>query len=179
MTIKRLPYDGNKWIMTDRGTDFFVSTESLTTAHKNIRFPRDCKEFAIIVNSGTLYFRGTSPGTLVPLAASAVVDNGDGTVTITTGEDHGFTVTDPCEIEGTTNYDGTAYTVLAGSATDQLVITATYVAETPTTAAYAVGYRDGSTTTGTGPLPIVKEAGAVCLTVWAATTAEITIYAWR
>lgn len=177
MGIKPVPADMNGWKIGDRGREFFVSTESLTTDHKNILFPYDSKEFAIQVNSGTMYFRGTLPGTRVFLAASAVVDNTT-SVSLTTTGNHGFTVGDIVVIGSTTNYDGT-YLVHTGSATTDLRIVATYVAETPPTTAYADGYRDGVTTTGTGPIPIVKPAGETCLTVWAATTAAITIYAWR
>lgn len=175
--ITPVPVDANGWKLGDRGRDFFVTTESLTTAHKDIILAQDCKEIAIVVNSGTLYFRGTLPGTRVFLAASAVVDHTT-YVSLTTTGNHGFTVGDTVVIAGTTNYNG-SYAVVTGSATTELRISATYVAETPATTAYVDGYRDGSTTLGTGPLPIVKEAGEVCMTVWAADTGTITIYGLR
>lgn len=175
--IKPVPVDANDWKLADRGREFFVTTESLTTAHKDLIFPCDIKELAIIVTSGTIYFRGTIPGTRVSLAASAAVD-GTTYVSLTTTGNHGFTVGDTVTITGTTNYDGD-WEVVAGSATTDLRIAATYVAETPAATATVDGYRDGSTTVGTGPIPIVKEAGNVCMTVWAATTGEITIMGWR
>jgi hypothetical protein len=172
-----VPRDDNGATLLDRGTALSFTTLTLTTDHKDLLFPTDCKEFAILVNSGTLYFRGTEYGTRVYLDASAVVDSGGGTVTITTGEDHGYTVGDPCTIAGTTNYNGT---LEAGSATDQLIITATYVAETPAVTAYVDGYRDGSTTIGTGPIPIVAEAAQKVMELWSdAGGATVTIYKWR
>lgn len=62
------------------------------------------------------------------LDASPAVDKGSGEVGIFITA-HGFSVGQKVILSGTTNYDGT-HTVLAGSTTNEIVIEATYVAET-------------------------------------------------
>lgn len=74
------------------------------------------------------------------IAATAVVDNGDGTVTITTETTHGFAVASQVYIDGTTNYDGTV--TLTAVTTTTFTFTATYTAETPAgSGAETVGIR--------------------------------------
>lgn len=62
--------------------------------------------------------------------ATAVVDNSDGTVKLTTSAAHGFLAGSIVYIEGTTNYDGLAEIVSVPSTTT-FNIKAKYVAETP------------------------------------------------
>lgn len=64
------------------------------------------------------------------IAAIAVADVGDGTVTITTETTHGFAVDSQVYIDGTTNYDGTV--TITAVTTTTFTFTATYTAETPT-----------------------------------------------
>lgn len=71
------------------------------------------------------------------LAAEAIINNGDGTVSIAVGNEsnpHRFEAGDEVRISGTTNYDG-VYTLPDQSAGDKntVIVTATYVAETPAT----------------------------------------------
>jgi len=75
-----------------------------------------------ITMSGTKKMNGTLDNT-------AVVDNGDGTVDIAITA-HGQTDGNKVVIAGTTNYDG-VHTLLAAPDANTIMITATYVAETP------------------------------------------------
>jgi len=64
------------------------------------------------------------------LAAVAVVDNSDGTVTFQTTANHGYSVDTYITIAGTTNYDG-SYFITAAPATNTFSVVSSYVAETP------------------------------------------------
>lgn len=80
-----------------------------------------------------IYFEGTGAMTAT-IKATAVADNGDGTVRFQTTAVHGFVATRAVpiqmEIEGTDNYDGVRQVVNI-SATDMFDIIASFVAETP------------------------------------------------
>jgi hypothetical protein len=81
------------------------------------------------------------------LAASAVVDNGDGTVKLTTAAAHGFLAPSVLYVTGTTNYDGMR-TVTSIPTVTTLNIKAPYVAETPggtETVSLALYRADGET----------------------------------
>jgi len=64
------------------------------------------------------------------LTTTAVIDNGDGTVTLTMAAAHTFLAGSVVYIEGTTNYDGLRE-ILSVPETDEIRIKAPYVAETP------------------------------------------------
>lgn len=64
------------------------------------------------------------------LAATAAVDNGDGTVTLTLSAAHGLLAGSVVYIEGTTNYDGLRK-IVSVPETDEIAIKAPYKAETP------------------------------------------------
>lgn len=64
------------------------------------------------------------------LTTDAVIDNGDGTVTLTMDAAHTFLAGSVVYIEGTVNYDG-LHKILSAPETDEIQITAKYVAETP------------------------------------------------
>lgn len=73
--------------------------------------------------SGTNTLSGT-------LHTDAVVDNGNGTVTLTTDAAHGYIADSWVVIDGTTNYDGMHKIILVPT-TSGITITSTYTAETP------------------------------------------------
>lgn len=64
------------------------------------------------------------------IAASAVVDNGDGTVKLTLSVAHGLLADSVVYVEGTTNYDGLRLITAIPSSTT-ISIKAPFVAETP------------------------------------------------
>jgi len=64
------------------------------------------------------------------LTTTAISDNGDGTVRLTFGADHGFLAPSTVYITGTTNYSGVRYVTDIPAATTMDIV-ATYVAETP------------------------------------------------
>jgi len=64
------------------------------------------------------------------LHATAVSDNGDGTVRLTTGAAHGLLAGSVVYIEGTTNYDG-LHEIANVSAATKMDVLAKFVAETP------------------------------------------------
>jgi hypothetical protein len=66
----------------------------------------------------------------IALAGSAVVDNGDGTVKLTTAAAHGLLAGSVVYIEGSTNYDGLSKLESIPSTTT-FTIKAPFVAETP------------------------------------------------
>lgn len=66
----------------------------------------------------------------IALAATAAIDNGDGTVTLTTAAAHGLLAGSVVYIEGTSNYDG-LQKLTAIPNTDELTFKAKFVAETP------------------------------------------------
>ena len=114
------PRDRDGVMMPDRCTEAFFHAETLTETAKAVILASDCKEFALIVKTGTLVLRGQCPGTRVLLAASAAVDHTT-YVSLTTAVAHGFTVGDEVKIKGPVNYDGT-WPVVTGSATTDLRI---------------------------------------------------------
>jgi hypothetical protein len=123
--ITKLPLDDRNTPIVDGAIDLICDRISLTDAWKEIQFVNDIKAFSILVNSvsaGSVAFRGTLPGSKEWLAAVAVIDNGDGTVTLHTGALHNFTVGDDVEIHGTTYFDGT-WGLESGSTGDHIIIT--------------------------------------------------------
>ena len=89
----------------------------------------------VVVITAT-YTAETFTGTeTIARSGGAVIDNGDGTVSIPC-HGHGFTSGQDVTISGTTNYDGT-YTIGTQADDDWLTITATYVSEA-ITGGYAI-----------------------------------------
>lgn len=187
MAIKPVPVDANGWKLLDRGSEQFDDRIALTTTPLTLKLGRDIKGLSIYVESGTVIKRGTSPISVAYLDAAAVVDAGDGEVTIAaTG--HGFTAADTVEIYGTTNYDtGTTDNEAAQTAvtlesvtTDTFNIAATYVEETISATAYAIGYRDSQHPAASSfDVPVSVPAMTPICILSASTTAVISITAWR
>ncbi len=141
MAGKPVPVDDNSWKMVDRGTEAFVERFTVGTDAIDLRFGIDCKE-VYIYNEGpnVLTITGLDAdgdpivGAIVDLDTAAVVDNGDGTMNVTTLINHNFTVGDDVYISGRTgNAVLGTFEVLATSATDQLVLTANWAVDLTTT----------------------------------------------
>lgn len=113
-----------------------------TSAFVDIVLTQDVEAVSVFVNSGTLIYRGTTPGARVYLDAVAVENAGGGKVDLVSTA-HGCTIGDSIYIPmgQLVNYSG-AYVLQAGGTVDRLRIIATYVAETPAVGAYINGYRD-------------------------------------
>ena len=125
MGIKPCPVDDNGRRLLDSGTDLTTSRTNITDAWKAIQFVNDIKAFSVRIDSvsaGKVAFRGTLPGNKEWLAATAVIDNGDGTVTLTTATNHNYTVGDDCEIHGPAYYSGT-WPLETGSINALLIVT--------------------------------------------------------
>ncbi len=183
--FRPVPVDANGKTLFDRGTQWFTRRYAGidTTGFDGISFPYDVKEFLIHIegSSAVGIIRGTLPGGKSFLDHADVVDNGNGTVTIPAAS-HGFLDLDPIIIHGTTNYDGT-HTVLAAGDANNLVITATFVAEhIPASTAYAIGYHDAHLTSDGFDfwLPVCLEADETLLSFQApAATKNVSVIGWR
>lgn len=124
MSIKSCPVDANGRRLLDSSTELICDRIPLTDAWKEIQFIHDIKAFSIYVNSvsaGSVALRGTIPSSKRYLTAVAVIDNGDGTVTLHSTA-HGLTAGDDVTIYGTDYYDGT-WTLETGTTADHIVIT--------------------------------------------------------
>jgi hypothetical protein len=176
MSIRPSPSDANGNKLIDTGSQILTDRISLTTATRAIQFGEDIKGLILYVESGTVIIRGVAAFGKEFLDAEAAIDAGGGDVTLN-ADGHGFTTGDSVTITGTTNYDGT-YTITA--ATDTITITATYVAETIPATAYMVGYRDARlAAASTWSLPVAVHENTTVCTLSAATTAVVSIVAWR
>lgn len=85
------------------------------------------KEQSLIIE--TRHATGTADLSATLSSGTAVVDNGDGTVTLTTSDAHGFLAGSHLYIEGTTNYNGTRY--ISSVTTSGITFKDNYKAETP------------------------------------------------
>lgn len=160
-----VPVDDNGFALVDSATEWGGGLITLTTSFQELKFTRDIKSCSITVVSGTLVVRGDFPINRVPLNHSAVVDNGNGTVTIAcTG--HGFSDSDPVRFYNTSAEGADLiplpdypdeYTILAAGDANNLVITADYTALTPITTDFALGYIDPTYIAAQGlPFALVK-----------------------
>jgi len=125
-----------------RGISGVVRSDSATTAHWNIAagyWPSETHDLhmsqaigstgSVIIDrkTGGLFDSASFDLTAFTLNAAAAVDKGSGLVGIPITA-HSFKIGDETTIAGTTNYDAT-YTIISFT-TNEIVITATYVAET-------------------------------------------------
>lgn len=85
------------------------------------------REQSLIIE--TRQVTGTADLSATLSSGTAVVDNGDGTVTLTTSDAHGFLAGSHLYIEGTTNYNGTRY--ISSVTTSGIIFKNDYTAETP------------------------------------------------
>jgi hypothetical protein len=156
-----VPEDENRRRLVDRGSEPLIDYQTIGATFRDVILGIDCKGFYIEVETGTLTLRGLQPASVAYLDAAAVVDNLDGTVTIACAghgypDDSKIRFYQPYDVEAAagahvplTQYPA-EYTVLAAGDTDNLVVTATYAAKTPTTSYYAIGYRDITLAAGSG-----------------------------
>lgn len=188
MTYLPLKRDDNGGLMQSVGTDTIGDVRSLDTNWLAIQFATDIKGMTVSVDSGTVYVKGTEPSSVAACGASAVVDNGDGTVTISVPA-HEYTDGDTFtlvhldtngNVVRDTDYPG-EYTILAAGDANTLCFTATYVAASATTTAdYAVGYRYPSFTAGQSfEIPTGLPALNTVCSLKAAVTGQVSIFAWR
>ena len=178
--LKPVPVDSNGRRLVDRGSDLGCDIRSLDTNWLAIQFPVDLKGLTVGVISGTVYLDGTMDVSKAWFDAAAAVDSGGGTVTIAAAN-HGFAHdgTATVTIYGTTNYDGSEV-LLAASDANNLVITATYVAENILATAYAIGRRYPYLTVGQSiDFPIAKNADTTYCSLKASTTAVVALFGWR
>jgi len=158
MAYLPVPVDDNGWKLTDLASEPIPARITLTETFSAVRFAADIKGLAILVSSGTLVMKGTSPGNVISLNNAAVVNNGDGTVTVGAT---GHLLTDGDEfvipVGQSTNYAGT-HTVLAAGDANSLVFTHAFTAETIASGAYAFGYVYPQFATGTVlAIPVCKK----------------------
>lgn len=85
------------------------------------------KEGSLKIETRTV--TGTADLSATLSSGTAVVDNSDGTVTLTTSDAHGFLAGSHLYIEGTTNYNGTQ--LLTAVTTSGITFKNDYTAETP------------------------------------------------
>lgn len=143
--------------------------------------------------AATVSLQHSSVGSTTTLDAGPAVDNGGGLVGIpSTG--HGFTGGQIVRIIGTTNYDGENLTLDGSTSANELVITATYVAETfagtetvddlwdsPTVAVEQSGTNPFALATGTPAYTVITLDGdttAITDTEWRIVITSVTATAW-
>jgi hypothetical protein len=139
--IQAPPIARGDYPLLDRGSEAFVERITVGTDAIDLRFAVDCKE-VYIYNEGAsdLTITGLDmdgdplAGAVVDLSDTAVVDNGDASMNVTTLINHGFTVGDNVYISGRSGDAvlGT-FAVLPTSATDQLVLLANWTVNLTTT----------------------------------------------
>lgn len=180
MTIKAVLRDDNGVSLAPLGTEVFVDQVALTTAQYTLQFPVDIKGLILQVSGeGTLIMTGLTNASMAFFNGEAITDATAGKVSIPC-DGHGFADGSTVVIHGTTNYEGTEV-LHADTSTDALVITATYVEETPPATAYAVGNRPASFSASDPPirLDVAVPAYTTIAYLKASTTATVNILAWR
>lgn len=142
---------------------------------------------------GTFTLEHSAVGSSVNLDVGPAVDKGAGLVGLpSTG--HGFVAGQVVRIIGTTNYDGENFTLDATTSVNELVITATYVAETfagtetvddlwdaPTTAVKTTGTNPWTPSAGTPSYMVITIDGdttAITDTFWRFKFTTITATIW-
>lgn len=173
-TRKPVPIDDQNWRLLDRCSEVFTNRFTIGAGNTSIFMAYDFKVILIHYESGTTLFtlRGSIPGRkwFFTETASVTADGGNHTTLHSTG--HGFTAGDSVQIVGcvkTTDHttvlvpDGT-YVLQAGSHdADHIEVHSTYIAGTPDSTGYIIGYRDAVLTSDgyTLQLPLVATAGAI------------------
>lgn len=125
--VTPVPSDSNNWRMADRLSSVFIDRISIGTDPVDLKYGVDIKEVNLFVEtgSGDVTISGALDAACRDLTTTASVDNGDGTVTVTTVINHGFSAADTVTIQGRTadSLEG-SYVLQTGTATDELVLLA-------------------------------------------------------
>ena len=153
----------------------FVATSA---AWVTVKVPWRIAGWTFRVSGGDMLMRGRLPGGMVALDNAAVLDNLDGTVTVAAAA-HGVADGQYVWFPQKTSVNlanEAGYPVLAAGDTDNLVVTAEYVAETIATGKYAYAHKDITYPSGTEDAENeIVEAGDVLFYI-KAVGADITLH---
>ncbi len=141
--LKPYPRDANGKPLPECGSEFFSARVYVDTTPIAVKFALDIKKFTAFVETGSndICINGNAAGSMVFLAAIAVVDMGGGKVSLTTARPHNIPVGGTITPVGLDNYTGTYVVTDVPSATT-LQFVAPYVAETPRVTDYLMGGQD-------------------------------------